>query len=114
MSSRDQASMKGMTLFAVVRTKGSAWDPNRQMRSQQQWSAHASFMDRLAADGFIVLGGPLGAGEEFLLAIRAADEDEVKFVLGQDPWSKSGILDLKSIQTWTILLESPERYQSMR
>jgi uncharacterized protein YciI len=98
-----------MTLFAVVRTKGSAWDPNKLMRSQQQWSEHASFMDRLAADGFVVLGGPLGDGDDFLLAIKAADEDEARFVLEQDPWTKSGILDVKSVQTWTILLESPER-----
>jgi hypothetical protein len=98
-----------MTLFAVVRIKGPAWDPNKEMRSQQQWAEHASFMDRLAADGFVVLGGPLVDSGEFLLAIRAADESELRFVLQQDPWSKSGILDLRSVQRWTILLQSPER-----
>jgi uncharacterized protein YciI len=109
MSSTDQPPKGKLTLFAVVRTKGSAWDLNNQLRAQQQWSEHASFMDKLAADGFVVLGGPLGDGEEFLLAIRAADEDEVRSVLQRDPWSESGILDLKSVQTWTILLQSPAR-----
>jgi uncharacterized protein YciI len=98
-----------MTLFAVIRTRGRAWDPAREMRSQQQWGEHAAFMDRLAADGFVVLGGPLDGSGDVLLAIKASDESEVRFVLQQDPWSKSGILALKSIQPWTILLESPER-----
>ncbi len=98
-----------MTLFAVIRTRGNAWDPSKQMRHQHQWSEHASFMDELAADGFVVLGGPLGDSGDVLLAIRATDENEVRFVLQQDPWSKSGILELKSVQPWTILLESPEK-----
>lgn len=97
------------TLFAVVRTKGQRWEPAKPLRSQPRWSEHATFMDKLAADGFVVLGGPLGNSGDFLLAIKANDESEVKFTLQRDPWSKSGILDVKSIQPWTILLESAER-----
>ena len=38
------------------------------MREQERWDEHAGFMDSLAGAGFIVLGGPLGGGEEkFLL-----------------------------------------------
>jgi hypothetical protein len=66
-------------------------------------------MDKLAADGFVVLGGPLGTSGDILLAIKATDESEVKFTLQRDPCSHSGILDVKSIQLWTILLESAER-----
>jgi uncharacterized protein YciI len=94
------------TLFAVVRTKGKTWDANQPMRSQQQWSAHAAFMDTLATDGFIVLGGPVGDGDDFLFAIHALDESEIRLTLQQDPWSDSGMLEIKSIQRWTILLES--------
>jgi uncharacterized protein YciI len=67
-------------------------------------------MDKLAADGFVVLGGPLDNSGDILLAIKATEESEVKFTLQRDPWSKSGMLDVKSIQPWTILLESAERY----
>ena len=94
------------TLLAVVRTKGPAWDASQPMRSQQQWPEHASFMDKLAADGFVVLGGPLGETGDFLFAIDANDEAEVSTVLEQDPWSKMGLLEIKSIEPWTILLES--------
>jgi uncharacterized protein YciI len=97
-------------LFAVVRTRGRAWDAAKPMRSQQQWSEHARFMDRLAADGFVVLGGPLGSGDEdFLLAIQATDERDVISTLQRDPWSQSGMLEVKSMHPWTILLESTKR-----
>ena len=45
----------------------------------------------------------------FLFAVKAADESEIRATLQQDPWSKSGMLEVKSIQPWTILLESPKR-----
>ena len=96
-------------LFALVRTKGKAWDAAKPMRSQRQWPEHADFMDRLAAQGFIVLGGPLGETGDFLFAVKATDENEIRATLEQDPWSKSGMLEVKSIQPWTILLESRER-----
>ena len=96
----------GNRLFAVIRTKGRAWDPSRPMRSQAKWSEHAEFMDKLAADGFVVLGGPLGDSGDFLIVMCAIDEDEVQSVVRRDPWTASGMLDLKSLQPWTILLES--------
>jgi len=76
------------------------------MRSQLRWSEHAAFMDRLAADGFIVLGGPVGDGDDFLFAIKAADERAIRLTLQADPWSESHMLEIKSIQPWTVLLES--------
>ncbi len=95
-------------LFAVVRTKGRAWDAATPMRSQAGWPEHAAFMDRLAAAGFVVLGGPLGDGDDFLLAVNAADEEEITRTLKRDPWTASGVLDVKSIHPWTILLEAGE------
>ena|SRR6516164_4739982 len=96
-------------LFAVVRTKGQAWDAATPMRSQREWPEHADFMNRLAARGFIVLGGPLGETGDFLFGVKAADENEIRAILQQDPWSTSEMLVIKSIQPWTILLESPQR-----
>jgi uncharacterized protein YciI len=79
------------TLFAVVRTtRGKAWDATKRMRSQQQWSEHADFMDNLAARGFVVLGGPLGETGDFLFAVKATDDSEITATLQQDPWSESG------------------------
>jgi uncharacterized protein YciI len=97
------------TLFAVVRTRGPAWDGATPMRAQPQWPAHAAFMDRLAAGGFIVLGGPVNDEREFLFAINATDEDEIRSTLEDDPWTRSRMLEIRSIQRWTILLESADK-----
>jgi uncharacterized protein YciI len=97
------------SLFAVVRTTGEAWDAAKPMRSQPAWTDHALFMDNLAARGFVVLGGPLGETGDFLFAVRASSEAEIIATLERDPWSKSGMLRVKSIQPWTILLESSEK-----
>jgi len=76
------------------------------MRAQAKWAEHAVFMNALAAEGFVVLGGPLGSGEEILLVINAADEAAVRARLAADPWSGSGLLEIKSVEPWTILLDS--------
>jgi len=94
------------TLFVVTRTRGHAWDAGNPIRSQDQWAEHATFMNGLAADGFVVLGGPLGDGHKAMLVVAAADESEIQSTLAQDPWSQSGILAAPAIERWTILLEA--------
>jgi len=96
--------MAGVTTFAVIRSRGPAWDPNVPMRGQAGWDAHARFMNALAADGFVVLGGPLGDGARTLLVIEAASEDAVRERLAPDPWTSSSLLRIDSITPWQILL----------
>jgi uncharacterized protein YciI len=94
-----------MTMFVVVHEHGAAWDAVRPMREQDAWIDHAAFMDALADDGFIVLGGPLGDGSTAMLVIDAADEDTVRARLAPDPWAVKGLLTIGSLQPWTILLK---------
>ncbi len=63
-------------------------------------------MNQLAADEFVVLGGPLGDTDDFLLIVDAADANEINATLARDPWTQSGMLKVKDIQPWTILLEA--------
>jgi len=95
-----------VTYFAVRRIRGPAWNASLPMRAQAQWGEHAAFMNALAAEGFVVLGGPLGTGEEVLLIVKAADEGAVRMRLTADPWSASGLLDIKSVEPWAILLDA--------
>ena len=37
------------------------------MREQDEWDAHASFMDALVDEGFVVLGGPVADGDRVLM-----------------------------------------------
>jgi uncharacterized protein YciI len=79
------------------------------MRDQAQWAEHAVFMNTLAAEGFVILGGPLGAGEEVLLVVDSASENAVRRRLAADPWTGSGLLEITSVEPWTILLDSRSR-----
>jgi uncharacterized protein YciI len=95
------------TLFVVNQTRGDAWDASKPIRSQTLWDEHAAFMDQLTADGFIVLGGPLGDPEaEAMLVVAAPDEETVNATLAKDPWRDSGHLIEPKIQRWTIFLEA--------
>jgi uncharacterized protein YciI len=91
----------------VIREPGPSWNDGRPMREQDGWAEHAAFMDGLAAEGFIVLGGPLGDERGHALHIvDAADGQEVERRFAQDPWSDH-MLRIARIEPWTILLEAP-------
>lgn len=93
-----------MTYFAVFRQPGPAWDPSRPMRGQDRWDAHAAFMDGLAGEGFIVLGGPLGDGSEFLMVVNAENEAVIEARFAEDPWVPTRLLRIDRIEPWQILL----------
>jgi uncharacterized protein YciI len=94
-----------MEYFAVTTVHGPNWDSSKSIREQEAWSAHASFMDGLVADGFIVLGSPLDDGERALLIIEAADKDEVRQRLASDPWRPTDMLSVGSVKRWSIWLD---------
>src|SRR5256885_805519 len=66
-----QAVLEGVSavdrLFAVTRIRGPAWDPSMAMEAQADWPAHAMFMNRLHAEEFVLLGGPLDGTPDVLL-----------------------------------------------
>ena len=98
-------------LFAVVREPGPAWVPGRRMEEQEGWPLHAAFMNDLAGDGLVVLGGPLGDGSRFLLICDAAGEEEIERRLAVDPWVPMRLLVTRSIEPWRIVLDRRETVQ---
>lgn len=98
-------SQRSAPYHAVLRERGENWDARLPMRQQQQWEKHAAFMDALADDGFVILGGPLGEGEEkFLLIIAAESEQAIEARLASDPWTSLRLLRIASVEPWEILL----------
>lgn len=95
-----------MATFAVRLVHGPRWDPARQIRHQDAWLEHAAFMDGLVDDGFLVLGGPVGDGEETLHVVEAADEYDVRATLARDPWASGGLLRVGTIEPWALWLDS--------
>jgi uncharacterized protein YciI len=95
-----------MANFAVRLVHGPGWDPSRQIRDQDGWDEHAAFMDGLVDDGFIILGGPVGARDQTLHAVEAADEHEIRARLDWDPWAAAGLLQIGTIEPWALWLDS--------
>jgi uncharacterized protein YciI len=75
------------------------------MEEQSGWPEHASFMDGLVEDGFIVLGGPLADEHRVVHAVEAESEEAIRATLARDPWSETH-LQVDTIEPWTIRLDS--------
>jgi uncharacterized protein YciI len=100
-------SQQYATYYAMVRAHGERWDASRPMRQQEQYEEHAAFMDALADDGFVILGGTLGEREErFLFIFAAENADAVKERLAADPWTRLGIVRTVSVERWDITVQS--------
>ena len=91
--------------FAVRLERGGPWDWSRDLRQQDGFDEHAAFVDGLVDDGFIILGGPLEGGADVLHAISAPSEEAVRERLAQDNWAQNGMLTIKSVEEWTVLLD---------
>jgi hypothetical protein len=95
-----------MNLFAVIRTRGSAWQHSAPLESQPDWEVHASFMNGLQKEGFVVLGGPLDDTPDVLLIVRASTPQEILERFAADPWSGQDLLRISRISPWTLRLGS--------
>jgi uncharacterized protein YciI len=95
--------------FLVTITRGPAWDPGRTRRNQAGWDEHAAVMDALAADGVVVLGGPVGNGDgdHVLLVFDVASEAEARARLADDPWTDT-VLTIARVEPWSVWLRAPQ------
>ena len=94
-----------MAMFhVVIHRSGPEWRPERPLEEQSGWDAHASFMDDLVGEGFIVLGGPLADEHRVVHAVEAESEEDVRATLARDPWSGTHLV-IDSIEPWTIRLD---------
>jgi uncharacterized protein YciI len=94
-----------MDIYAVWRRRDGDWAAGRAIEEQAQWPEHAAFMMAGAADGFVVLAGPIddiGA----LIICRAPDPEAVEARLAEDPWTVSGLLVTERIARWHLRIGS--------
>lgn len=73
--------------FVVRRRPGPGWVTGSDLRSQPMWAEHASFMNGLAAQGSVVLGGVVGTNNHALLILNADSVSAASALLAEDPWS---------------------------
>jgi len=91
--------------FVMISSAGPNRDLSKGTREQSFWDEHAAFIDRLVAEGFIWMGGPLVDEGGSLLFFNAKDENEVREKMMDDPWQKHGILKPESIKHWQIFID---------
>lgn len=89
----------------MTTARGSRWDESVGIRDQQGWEEHAAFMDALVEDGFILLGGPVGDQRHTLHVVEATDESDIRRRMAEDPWARSRLLEVSSIEPWALWLD---------
>jgi uncharacterized protein YciI len=94
-----------MAFFVLTMVNGPRYDPYRGRREQAGWDEHAEFMDALVEAGFVVLGGPIGDGEQVMVVVEGDGEAAVRARLADDPWGPMGILEIGEIRPWSIWLD---------
>ena len=93
-----------MMFHVVLRRSGPEYDLSKPLEEQSGWQEHADFMDHLAEDGVIVLGGPLEDELRTAHAVEAESADAVREIFARDPWAGSH-LEVDVIEEWTIRLD---------
>jgi uncharacterized protein YciI len=93
------------TFLVVLLRSGPEWDVSRPLEEQSGWPEHASFMDGLVEEGFIVLGGPLADEHRVAHVVEAESEAAIRATLARDPWSETH-LRVGSIDPWTLRLDA--------
>ena len=91
--------------FVVVSQQGPSWVAGRAMRDQLDWAAHAAWVNDLASRGVIVLAGPLRGRSvhRAMLIVHSESEEALRAQLITDPWMRSGVLRIESIEPWEVL-----------
>lgn len=93
-----------MPNFAVTLVHASDWDSRRPIREQARWADHAAFMDGLVEDAFIVVGGPLGDGEDHC-TLLTPDEPTLRDRFARDPWAEMELMAVGSVARWSLWLD---------
>jgi uncharacterized protein YciI len=96
-----------MSYFIVRRQPGPNWVRDLPLRQQPHWAEHATFMNALAARGFISLGGPVGHDNEALHIVQSDSSSTILATLAEDPWESAGFLRTVSVEPWNIVLGDP-------
>jgi uncharacterized protein YciI len=101
-----------MPVFAVTTAKFSNWDHTRGIREQPFWDQHAAFADTLVDRGIIILGGPVAGDDDddiALLAVQAPDEEALRSIFDDDPWTVHQVFRIKRVRAWTLWLDGRSR-----
>jgi uncharacterized protein YciI len=89
-------------LYLVAYAPGPDWDDSKSRREQDGWDAHAQFMDDLADQRVVAVGGPLDE-RRALLVMQHQDERALRALIDRDPWA-DGVLRIERVERWALWL----------
>jgi uncharacterized protein YciI len=73
---------------------------------QQDWAAHAAFVDDLVDRGIMVMGGPLSDSSGSIVLLENVDADEARRLLESDPFVDNGVFVFESVDDWTVYVDT--------
>ena len=92
--------------FMILWAPGPAWVLGKTVREQPYWTEHAAYLDRLFANGMVIMGGPFTDGSGSLVLVEAEEESEVRTLIANDPFVVHGIFVLSSLKHWQLFLDA--------
>ena len=98
--------MQAKRTFVLSASAGPAWIPGKTSREQPFWDEHAAFMDRLFADGMVVMGVPYADMRGTMVILEASHEEQVYAVFKDDPFVTQGVLRIESVREWLVFLDA--------
>ena len=92
-----------MKVFAVIRTRGPAWQPGAPLEDQRAWEAHAKFMDDLEARNRCS-SRSFGRHAGCLDHHASSQRQDAAKQLAADPWTEFDLLRTGRIAPWILRL----------
>jgi uncharacterized protein len=75
------------------------------VREQQDWDAHAEFVDALIERGTFVMGGPFSDNSGSMSLLEGVDAEEARRLVEEDPFMKNGVFVLEEIREWNVFVD---------
>ena len=95
-----------MARYVVRVERGGPWDWSHDMREQAGWDEHASYMDGIADEGFLLMAGPLEGDRETLWIVEADSEEAIRRRMTEDPWASNGMLRPVRVERWEVVIDT--------
>lgn len=98
-------------LFAIVYEPGPVWKRGLPL-AEQNLGEHGRYMRRLAADGVLILAGPLMTSEGGLVILRADDLKAARALMDADPAVRKGQF-VGTVSEWRPAIDPAARLKGV-
>lgn len=98
-------------LFAIVYEPGPVWKRGLPL-AEQNLGEHGQYMRRLAADGVLILAGPLMTSEGGLVILRADDLQAARALMDADPAVRKGQF-VGTVSEWRPAIDPAARLKGV-